>query len=128
MQAAKLPVDVVLPETDRQQRVSEWRSMPLADQLHAAASCARTTRDVDHFSSLLWKAHAALQIGDSDAAAISEALQARKYVLAMGASSKVKTTVLSQRRKPPRTRPGAGARRCSASVALAPSTATLSAA
>jgi hypothetical protein len=54
----------------------------LAEQLHTAAAGARTTASLDNLARLLWRAHAEGQIVDPDAEAISEAIQARKGVLA----------------------------------------------
>jgi len=63
----------------------------LAEQLHTAAAGARTTASLDNLARLLWRAHAENQIIDPDAEAISEAIQARKGVLAgEGAQTKPK--------------------------------------
>jgi hypothetical protein len=54
----------------------------LADQFHAAASRARTIASLDETARLLWRAHAEAQIPDAGAGAISEAIEARRTVLA----------------------------------------------
>ena len=54
----------------------------LAEQFHAAAAAARNTAAVDEIARLTWRAHAEGQILDAEAEAISEAVQARRAVLA----------------------------------------------
>jgi hypothetical protein len=53
----------------------------LAEQFHAAASRARTTASLDETARLLWRAHAEAQIPDTEAGAISEAIEARRAAL-----------------------------------------------
>jgi hypothetical protein len=53
----------------------------LTDQFHASASKARTTASLDETARLLWRAHAEAQIHDTEAAAISEAIEARRAAL-----------------------------------------------
>jgi Helix-turn-helix domain len=53
----------------------------LADQFHSAASRARTTASLDETARRLWRAHAEAQIPDTEAGAISEAIEARRAVL-----------------------------------------------
>jgi CRP-like cAMP-binding protein len=54
----------------------------LADQFTAAASGARSIAALDLVACQLWRAHAEGQMADADAEAVSEALQARRGVLA----------------------------------------------
>ncbi len=54
----------------------------LADQFHTAASRARTTASLDETARQLWRAHAEAQIPDAEAGAISEAIEARRAILA----------------------------------------------
>jgi Helix-turn-helix domain len=53
----------------------------LAEQLHTAAARARTTASLDETARLTWRAHAEGQIPDVEAAAISEAIAARRAAL-----------------------------------------------
>jgi Helix-turn-helix domain len=53
----------------------------LADQFTAAAAAARNTAAVDEIARLTWRAHAEGQIPDTEAGAISEAIQARRAAL-----------------------------------------------
>jgi hypothetical protein len=53
----------------------------LADQFTAAATAARSTAAVDEIARLTWRAHAEGQIPDAEAAAISEAIEARRAAL-----------------------------------------------
>jgi hypothetical protein len=53
----------------------------LAEQLHTAAARARTTASLDETARLTWRAHAEGQIPDAEAAAISEAIEARRASL-----------------------------------------------
>jgi len=54
----------------------------LAEQFRTAASRARTTASLDETARLTWRAHAEAQIIDTDAEAISEAIEARRAALA----------------------------------------------
>ena len=54
----------------------------LADQFQAAAAAARNTAAVDEIARLTWRAHAEGQLADAEAAAVSEALQARRTAFA----------------------------------------------
>src|SRR5271166_6794890 len=54
----------------------------LADQLQAAAAAARNTAAVDEIARLTWRAHAEGQLQDTEAEAVSEALQARRATFA----------------------------------------------
>lgn len=54
----------------------------LADQFHVAVTGARNSHALDEAARLLWRAHGEGQITDSDAEAISEALQARRAAFA----------------------------------------------
>ena len=54
----------------------------LADQFHAAASAARNTVAADEIARLTWRAHAKGQLADTEAEAVSEALQARRRAFA----------------------------------------------
>ena len=54
----------------------------LADQFHKAAAGARTTAALDDIARRLWRAHSEGQLSDSDAEAASQAVQARRAVLA----------------------------------------------
>jgi hypothetical protein len=54
----------------------------LAEQFLAAAAGARNSTALDETARLLWRAHAEAQIPDTDAAAISEAIEARRAALA----------------------------------------------
>jgi Helix-turn-helix domain len=53
----------------------------LAEQLLAAATGARNSTALDETARLLWRAHAEAQIPDAEAAAISEAIEARRAAL-----------------------------------------------
>jgi Helix-turn-helix domain len=53
----------------------------LAEQFIAAAAGARNSTVLDETARLLWRAHAEAQIHDTDAAAISEAIEARRAAL-----------------------------------------------
>jgi Helix-turn-helix domain len=53
----------------------------LAEQFFAAAAGARNSAALDETARLLWRAHAEAQIPDTDAAAISEAIEARRAAL-----------------------------------------------
>jgi hypothetical protein len=53
----------------------------LAEQFLAAAAGARNSTALDETARLLWRAHAEAQIHDTDAAAISEAIEARRAAL-----------------------------------------------
>jgi AraC-like DNA-binding protein len=53
----------------------------LAKQFQAAASSARTTASLDETARLTWRAHAEAQILDTEAEAISEAIEARRAAL-----------------------------------------------
>jgi Helix-turn-helix domain len=50
----------------------------LVEQFHIAAARARTTAALDETARLTWRAHAEAQILDTDAEAISEAIEARR--------------------------------------------------
>jgi hypothetical protein len=54
----------------------------LAEQFHAAAAAARNTAAIDEIARLTWRAHAEGQIPDTEAGAISEAIEARRAALA----------------------------------------------
>ena len=54
----------------------------LADQFHEAADGARTGAALDELARKLWRAHAEGHLTDADAEAASEAVQARRAVLA----------------------------------------------
>jgi CRP-like cAMP-binding protein len=54
----------------------------LAEQFAAAAAAARNTAAIDEIARLTWRAHAEGQIPDAEAEAISEAIEARRAVLA----------------------------------------------
>jgi Helix-turn-helix domain len=71
----------------------------LAEQFHIAASRARTTASLDETARLTWRAHAEAQILDTEAEAISEAIEARRAAL----TGKVSVKPL----KPAPGRPGA---------------------
>jgi len=61
----------------------------LADQFAAAAAAAKNTHAVDETARLLWRAHAEGQILDTDAHAVSEALQARRAAFSTGSASHI---------------------------------------
>jgi hypothetical protein len=54
----------------------------LAEHFRTAAAGARTTASLDETARLLWRAHAEAQIPDTEAGAISEAIEARRAALA----------------------------------------------
>jgi hypothetical protein len=56
----------------------------LADQFMSAAAEVRISAGLDELARLTWRAHAEGHLTDADAGAVSEALQARRRVLAMG--------------------------------------------
>jgi hypothetical protein len=53
----------------------------LAEHFRTAAAGARTTASLDETARLLWRAHAEAQIPDTEAGAISEAIEARRAAL-----------------------------------------------
>jgi hypothetical protein len=62
--------------------------MPLADQFLNAARAARAPSRLDELARKLWRAHAEGQLDEADAQAISEAVEARRAVLATGGRPK----------------------------------------
>ena len=54
----------------------------LAEHFHTAAAGARTNASLDETARLLWRAHAEAQIPDTEAEAISEAIESRRTTLA----------------------------------------------
>ena len=75
----------------------------LAEHFHAAATGARTNAALDETARLLWRVHAEAQILDTDAEAISEAIEARRTALAGKGQAEPRT--------PASGRPGAARRR-----------------
>jgi hypothetical protein len=93
----------------------------LAEQFAAAAAVARNTATVDEIARLTWRAHAEGQLHDAEAAAISEAAQARRAVLAGEKAPKTNLRPFWAFLEALRVH---AARRCSALAGHAPSTAT----
>ena len=73
----------------------------LADQFQAAAVRARTLAQLEDLSRLLWRAHAERHVDDSRAAAISEAVEARRARI-KGMRPAPLPSPPSARRRPPR--------------------------
>ena len=74
----------------------------LADQFHVAITGARNSHALDEAARLLWRAHGEGQITDTDAEAVSEAIQARRAAFARPGSAVpvAQATPASARRRP----------------------------
>jgi Helix-turn-helix domain len=68
----------------------------LAEHFRTAAAGARTTASLDETARLLWRAHAEAQIPDTEAGAISEAIEARRAVLVGKGSAKLPKPALGR--------------------------------
>jgi hypothetical protein len=75
--------------------------LPLTDQFAAAAERARTLAQLEDLSRLLWRAHAEHHVDDGRAAALSEAVEARRSKIKAGRPAPLPRPP-SARRKPPR--------------------------
>jgi hypothetical protein len=73
----------------------------LADQFHEAAAAARNIAAVDEVARLTWRAHVEGHLADAEAAAISEAVEARRSEI-KGMRPAPLPSPSTGRRKPPR--------------------------